>query len=275
MPRRLNRLLWVWVVLAAGTGSLSTAQERQKDSPPASPSTNQAFAANEAAVRLVKLTRDWLKNKISTPGTSAEVRVIERERRNGEFRIDYHVFVKGAPKDQLYDVQMWPITAGGPSVLVTGVSIAPDGLVICAGRNPPECRGEKLDDDVALSVVNPGKGEPFRWVLVSGDGKTKIFFGVVPDAITAKDKGCVLEVIRLLPKFELAMIRAKGYKSNEELQFSSKSYDEGHDILGRAEADGEYVAAMLPYVKDRETGKTDVTLKGSGCAPRVSFEWGK
>jgi hypothetical protein len=158
---------------------------------------------------------------------------------------------------------------------MTGLSIAHDGLVICAGREPGQCRGEKLDDDVALSALNPAKGEPFRWVLVSGDNKTKVFFGAVPDPIRAKDKGCTLEVIRLMPKFELAMIRAGGYRPNEELQFNSKSYDEAHDRQAKSDADGEYVAAVLPFVKDKEAGKTEITVKGAGCAPKLSFEWGR
>jgi hypothetical protein len=253
---------------------MSAIQGGQKDGQSMSP-TSQTPDASEALVRLVGITRDWLKSKISTPGTSAEVREIERERGNGGLRIDYHIFVKGAPKDELYDVQLWSISAKEPSLVLSGVSIAPDGLLICAGRKPGQCRGEKLDDDIALTVLNPGKGEPFRWALVSFDNKTKVFFGAVPDAISAKDKGCVLEVIRLLPKFELAMIRARGYRPDEELQFSSKSYDEAHEIQARSDADGEYVGAMLPNVKDKDFGKTEVTLKGAGCAPKLSFEWGR
>jgi hypothetical protein len=71
------------------------------------------------------------------------------------------------------------------------------------------------------------------------------------------------------------MIRARGYKPNQELQFTSKSYDEAHDLQAKSDSDGEYVTAMLPKVKDKETGKTGVTLKGAGCAPKISFEWGR
>jgi hypothetical protein len=275
MQVTLDRQLCIWVVLVASTCRISLGQEGPKDSLAPSTPSSQTFDANEPSVRLVRITRDWLKNKISTPGTSAEVREIDRERHSGDVQIDYHVFVKGAPKDQLYDVRLWSISAKEPSVVMSGVSIAPNGLLICAGRKPGQCRGEKLDDDIALSVLNPGKGEPFRWVLVSGDDKTQIFFAAIPDSITAKDKSCRLEVIRLLPKFELAMIRAKGYKANEELQFTSKSYNEAHDVQARANADGEYVAAMLPAVKDKQIGKTDVILKGAECAPKLSFEWGR
>lgn len=273
--RKIFRQLCFWAAVVAGICTMSTAQEEQKQLPAPSTQNGQTLDANEISVRLARVTRDWLKNKISTPGATAEVREIERQRGNGNLRIDYHVFVKGVPKDQLYELQQWPITARQPSELMTGLSIAPNGMMICAGREPGQCQGEKLDDDVALTVVNPAKGEPFRWVLVSGDNKTKIFLGVIPDPISEKNKGCTLEVIRLMPKFELAMIRASGYKPNEELKLESKSYDEAHDAETKSDSDGEYVAALLPNVEGKQAGKTDVTLKGAACAPKLSFEWGR
>jgi len=102
-----------------------------------------------------------------------------------------------------------------------------------------------------------------------------VFFAIVPDPIVQKDKGCSLEVIRLTPKFELALILAKGFKPGEELQFASSSYNESQDHKQNADSLGEYSSALLPFVKNKRAGKTNLTLKGASCGPALSFEWGE
>ncbi len=272
--KRSTRWLYFGALIATASCNLATAEEMagvhrseqaaqaSQDQHPKPAPTGKAFDANEFSIRLVTLTHDWLANKLSTAGTSAEMREIKRERRGSDLLVAYHVFVKGAPKDQLYELQQWPTNAEKPFVTGQGLSIASDGLVMSQNH------------DVNFAF-HPAKGEPYRLVLLSADGSTKIYFGVIPDPIIGEDRGCTLEAVGLLPKFPLVMIRAKGYKPSEELQFASKSYDEAHDIQVKSDADGEFVTAVLPKVKNKPTGKTDVTLKGAGCAPTLSFEWGK
>ena len=88
---------------------------------------------------------------------------------------------------------------------------------------------------IQLIFVFPLPGEIVRLALVSADQKTKIFVAIVPDSIVAKSGPCSLEVIRLMPQFALALVRAKGYGANETVTFFSKSYDESHqqDVEGR------------------------------------------
>ena len=121
----------------------------------------------------------------------------------------------------------------------------------------------------------PGRAEIYRKALVSADLRTKVYFAVVPDPILQKDKGCSLEAVRLTPKFEIVMIRGKGYKPNEELQFLSKSSNEAKNMKVKTDTNGEFVASLLPFVKGRATGRTDVQLQGASCTPKVTFEWGK
>lgn len=186
----------------------------------------------------------------------------------------YNIIVKGAPRNQIYNLYSWPISARGPSEQTKGLSIGPDGLVICAGKTPDQCAGEKEDDPVDF-VLSPAKGEVFRMALVSADGETKVFFGAAPDPIIEKNNSCSLEVLRLMPKFELILMRGKGYRPNEDLLFFSKSYEESHEKQARADSDGGYLLALMPFVKDKQNGKTTLSLKGGACAPAVSFEWGK
>lgn len=250
--------------------SVSLAQPR---SVPGQQGVGSSDAAQTAA-KLANMTGDWLSGKLSTPGTSGELREVARSKQNDQIGVRYNIIVKGAPRDQIYTLYSWPINAREPFEQFKGLSISPDGLVVCAGKAPGQCVGEKEDDPVDF-VLSPAKGEVFRMALESAEGETKVFFGAVPDPIIEKDNSCSLEVLRLLPKFELILMRGKGYRPNENLFFSSKSYDELHEKQARANSDGAYLAALMPFVKDKQNGKTTVSLKGGACAPVVSFEWGK
>jgi len=234
----------------------------------------EATDAGQTAAKIANTTKDWLGGKLSTPGTNGELREVAKLKQNGQLRVRYNIVVTGAPNDQIYTLYSWPINAREPSEQIKGLSIAPNGLVVCAGKTPDQCVGDKKDDPVDF-VLSPAKGEVFRMALASADGETKVFFGAVPDPIIEKDKSCSLEVLRLTPRFELILMRAKGYRPNEDLHFSSKSYEESHEKQAKADGDGTYVLALMPFVRDRQNGKTTVSLQAESCAPVVSFEWGK
>jgi hypothetical protein len=230
--------------------------------------------AAQLAANIANTSRDWLNGRLSTPGTSGELHEAARSNQSGQLVVRYNIVVKGAPKDQIYTLLSWPINAPKPLEQMKGVSIGADGLVICAGKTAEQCVGEK-ENDLVDFVLSPAQGEVFRMALVSADGKTKIFFATVPDPIIKKSKTCSLEVIRLLPRFELVLIRAKGYVPNEDLLFASKSYDESQDRRVKADGDGGYFSALMPFVRDKQNGKTSLSLMGGGCSLELSFEWGK
>jgi hypothetical protein len=71
----------------------------------------------------------------------------------------------------------------------------------------------------------------------------------------------------LLPKHELVLVRGKGFQLNEDLEFKSKSYDEEKGRYSKADAQGEYVTGLMPFVKDKKRGTTELKLKGAKCAP--------
>jgi len=226
------------------------------------------------ARKIVNLTGDWISGKLSTPGTSVELRPAAVSSDPGAFSVRYEVHVKGAPKDQTYTLIAWPITANDPQIQTDGLSITAAGVLVCGGRSPMQCTGTKLDDP-SLLAFSPVPGEIFRLELESADYKTQVYFSVVPDPIIKKSHGCSLEVIRLTPRFELALLRAKGLQPNESLGFAAKSYDEPQNFQGKADANGDYVSALLPFVKGKTKGKTAVKLKSASCTPELSFEWGK
>jgi hypothetical protein len=69
-------------------------------------------------------------------------------------------------------------------------------------------------------------------------------------------------------------VRGKGFQLNEDLEFKSKSYDEEKGGHCKADAQGKYVVGLMPFVKDKKRGKTELKLKGAECAPTLTFEWG-
>ena len=252
-----------------------SAQAPQKSTAP--PSQTVAPITDEippVARQLLEVTLKWLNGEISTPGVTAEIREVSRMNSAGRLEVQYHVFVAGAPKDQNYTMVSWPINVRGPSATMEGLSLLKDGLISCAGRTPEQCGDPNKKDDPVELTFYPATGEVFRMALISQDQKIKLFFAIVPDPVAKSDNGCVLESIRLLPKHELVLVRGKGFQPNEGLEFNGKSYDEEHDWHPKADAHGEYVTGLLPFVKDKKSGTMEVKLKGSRCAPALTFEWG-
>jgi hypothetical protein len=224
---------------------------------------------------ITKATSEWLGGKMSSPGVSVEIKEVDRSTDGGQLKVQYHAIVTGAPKDQTYALSAWPINAAAPVAQMQGLSILENGVVACAGRKPDQCGEKEQPDDPVEFTFMPGKGEVFRLMLISADGKWKIFFAMVPDPIIKTDGACSLEVIRLTPKFELTLVRGKGFQPNEDLVFTSKSYDESHVLKVKADANGEYQSALLPVVKNHANGTTAMQLKGASCAPELSFNWAK
>lgn len=225
--------------------------------------------------QMIAMTKNWLDGKPSSPGATAEIREIERVEVQGALNVKYHVYVKGAPADQIYSEISWPINAPTGQEVMQGLSLGKDGIVMCAGRTAEQCTSpEKKDDPVEFTFI-PAKGEVYRLALVSADERTTIYFALVPDPIIGTDKGCSVEVVRVLPRFEAVLIRAKGFRPKEKIQLMSKSFDETHDGPLETDNQGAAFTGIFPFVKDKERGSTDIKLIGRACAPAVSFQWGK
>ena len=79
----------------------------------------------------------------------------------------------------------------------------------------------------------------------------------------------------LTPGAELVLIEGSGFPANSELKMDSDSEGERHSGMGKADQDGRYVNAMLPYKKGILRGTLNVTLKSAGCSPSVAVPWGR
>lgn len=230
-----------------------------------------AQAPNQSAEafvqRLVNQVVAWSAepNQLNSPGTRAELREIERHDQDGTVR--YAIYVTGAPRNQTYALVQVTLASQEPRALLPEVFIARDGLVCLNAA--PECA-----QPVALELAHL-KGEPFQGLIVSKDSKYKVSVFVVPNPITSSDQGCSVEVIRLTRKFEAALIRGKGFKPNENVKVTGDSSGEAVNGTAVVQANGSFNTALMPFVKDKETGVETVNFKGSACAPTVSFKWGE
>ena len=88
------------------------------------------------------------------------------------------------------------------------------------------------------------------------------------------ERACSLEAVRLSPRFELALIRGRGFVPGEQLAFHTQSYQEVQDSQPKADPSGDFWAVLTPFVKGRTMGSMEVSVRGQGCSPSLSFEWG-
>ena len=223
--------------------------------------------AAEGSQTLLKEHVAW-KTKLSSPGASIRVKEIQRQ---GSL-VKYNLYVSGLPSDELYTALSWPVTQAKPSPLIEGVSLGKDGIVMCAGRKPEQCGDSSNKDDPMDFAFDAAKGEPYRIAVVSGDNRAAVV--IVPDPITAKDKGCLLSVERLLPRFELAYFTGTGFSPNSDASFEGQSYDEKHPVKTKTDGEGNLQFALLPFVSGHQKGTTTVKGVGMNCSPSIKFEWG-
>jgi hypothetical protein len=251
----------------------------QKKAPPAA--TAPAVAKPKATPQISKderimektaqATIDW--DKSTTAGAKVEVLLLKKDQVNDKPVMQYHLKISGAPTNKFYRLMAWPITAPVPATMLEGLVIAKDGTVGCPPDSTKSCAQGMKGHELKLTY-SPGIGEIFRHALISEDHASRIFFSIVPAPMIEHDKACSLEVVRLTPRFELALIRGKGFTPGEQVAFHTSSYQDVHDSQPKVNPQGEFFAVLSPYVQGRTMGTTQVKAKGSSCAPALSFEWG-
>ena len=266
-------------VLLALVGACAAAGAQQ---PPAKnqPSPQQKAAApaqdNDAVIqaqvtRTATATINW--DKSTTAGVKADVQLIKKDQADGRPLMQYRLKISGAPRNKLYNLTAWPITVATPATIMEGLAIAADGTVGCPPNSDRSCAQRFKGAELKLTY-RPAIGEIYRHALISEDHQTRIFFTIVPAPMIEHNRSCSLEVIRLSPRFELALIRGRGFTSGDQLAFHTQSYQEAHDSQPKVDGNGEFWAVLTPFVKGRTMGTTEVTVRGKSCAPTLAFEWG-
>lgn len=233
-----------------------------QNDPPSSQTDLQKSVQN-----LMKVQAAW-GPKASTPNMSLSIKETSR---SGE-TIKFGLFSDTLPKDKTYSIVSWPITQEKLSAILSGVMFNSDGVAICAGL-PNTCAGGKPNDPIEL-VTQPVPGEPVRFGVVSNDGASKAFAGIVPLPIKAEDRGCTLEAVLLTPGATLLWNEGSGFAPGSEVTFEGDSEGERQSKTDRADSDGHYIFSILPYKQGVAKGTIKITLRSTKCSPSVTVPWG-
>jgi hypothetical protein len=265
-------LIAILGVCFSAAGQATKQQPKPKTpAPAASPAQPQPPSNEELMAKTAQATIDW--DNSTTKGAKVDVLLIKKDQAQGKPVMQYRIKVSGAPKNKLYTLMAWPITIPQPATMMDGLAIASDGTVGCPPNSDRSCAQRMKGAELKLTYT-PGIGEIYRHALISEDHTTRIFFSIVPAPMMEQDKTCSLEIVRLSPRFELALIRGKGFTPGELISFHTQSYQEAHDSQPKVNPQGEFWATLSPFVKGRTMGTTQVTVKSKSCAPTLSFEWG-
>jgi hypothetical protein len=247
---------------------VGAAQTVQKSLP-----TNQDLTPDQTAMvmKLADLQKNF-GNKMNSPGVDLSLKEITRWRASDRTLVKYGLYATGLPKDLTYDLLKVQIS-GKVLMQMHGITLDSDGRAICAGRKGT-CSGSSSDSPIEL-VFFAGKSEPIRLSLVSNDNShVKGFIQAIPFPNSVSDKDCTLQAIIGTPKGEVTYVQGSGFEPNEELTTDSESYGERNHSVTKAEADGSYFAAALPYVLGKTSGTTVWSVKGNNCNPKLTFSWG-
>ena len=261
-------ILGVCLVMAG-----QAAKQQPKPKPPAAatPAQPQPPSDEELMAKTAQATINW--DSSTTKGAKVDIQLIKKTQAEGKPLMQYHLKVSGAPKNKLYSLIAWPIMVAQPATMMEGLAIAADGTVGCPPNSDRSCAQRFKGAELKLTYT-PGLGEIYRHALISEDHTTRIFFSIVPAPMVEQDKACTLEIVRLSPRFELALIRGKGFTPGEQISFHTQSYQEVHDMQPKINQQGEFWATLSPFVKGRTMGTTEVVVKAKSCSPALSFEWG-
>jgi hypothetical protein len=184
------------------------------------------------------------------------------------------MYATGLPREGTYTLLTWPVTQRGPSELLRGITFDESDLAVCAGT-PGTCGSPDRPNDPIDVVLKPVSGEPSRLALISADQSIKIFAKIVPIPLRGEDKGCTVEAVLLTPGAEIVFIEGTGFPPNSEVVMDSESEGERHGAKAKADANGRYVSAILPYKQGLVRGTAKVSLRSAACSPGLSFPWGR
>jgi hypothetical protein len=269
--RHTYLLIAILGVCLAAAGQAAKQPAKPKPPAAATPAQPQPFSDNELMTKIAQATIEW--DSKGNPGAKAEVRLVKKDQVDGKPVMQYRLKVSGLPNNKFYTLMGWPITIALPATMMDGLVIATDGTVGCPPDSTKSC-GQRMKGAQLTLSYTPGIGEIFRHALVSEDQKSRVFFSIVPAPMIEHDKACSLEIVRLSPRFELALIRGKGFTPGEVLSLHTQSYQDVHNSQTKVNPQGEFWETLTPFVQGRTMGTTEVTVKGKSCAPTLSFEWG-
>jgi hypothetical protein len=172
-----------------------------------------------------------------------------------------------------YLLMTWDIGTKAPVIAIEGVLVDEKGALRC-GDKKGDCPGGFAGSEVVVGLSGM-VGQPRRFVLTGNDKKPIAMGEVVPFPAIGTDGQCSIEAVLLLPNAAATLIVGRGFVPGEPVKFASSSpYGESVESNKIASQSGDVVAAVLPFVKGHDEGRTSVTFIGSKCQPNTTFNWG-
>ena len=230
----------------------------------------------EMVQKIVAFHRNW-GDKMSTPGAS----IVAVEDNAKKLKSDssaksesFLIKTIGLPKDKIYQLAIVTPPNFQPLVQISGIGLNSEGIAVCPGK-PDTCSSEDGPDDPIDLRIPAAKGQVFHFALVSADGSFKAMFTIIPSPIRAADRGCQLELQRLMPKAELVYLVASGFKPETEIEFASDSGAEHQSRKTKIDASGKYESALMPAVQGKSRGTLNVKIASATCSPSASIDWGE
>lgn len=206
-------------------------------------------------------------------GMSIAAKEVSRKGNSGkDLVVKYHIFVKGAPPNTLFEALNWPPTAEKPSLIMQGISVGRDGILMCAGSNAEQCGDPAKPDDPIEFTVLPMKGEPSRLAFVSSD--IRIGTVLVADPIETKDKACSIKLVRLAKFFDLAFMSGSGFSPNTDVHYTVSGPEMTNNLVVKSDSNGVIRVGVIPYPGKKKLGTAKVRIDETACSQEVSWEWG-
>jgi hypothetical protein len=238
--------------------------------PPSAP----AQAANLAALvqRLAKLVSNWGPS-MDSGGAAVHAVFYKRVATPAGTMMEYTMHASGFAPGARLALVTWATNQRGPASTLSGITVDQRGIAVCAGLKDTCGTPTKPDDPVHLELV-AAPGEPIRYGLVAADGSARAFDEIVPFPIEGSDRGCTVDLLRVLPRAEVVLVRVQGLPAGAKFTLWSKSVDEVHQGGVAADSEGAYQAVVEPGVKGKASGTLQVVAKAAACQPKASIRWG-
>ncbi len=213
--------------------------------------------------------REQWSERFNSEGAKLTYRETARARVQGATVITYNLFASGLPTDEHY--VLWLLRIGQEPQAVADAYVNPEGKIVCVLGDPEH---HVAEDAIDVKIAG-GKGEPFKFALVSNDNRRQVFTQIIPFPIEQSAGPCRLSLIQTAPLYFGVFVKIIGLQPNEELVIDQHSENEGAQTKGKADALGTYSAAILPYVLGKHSGKARFYVVGSSCKIGVEFPWGQ
>lgn len=199
-------------------------------------------------------------------------------RQDGHFT-QYRVYAVGVPEGEPYVVALWNIGMAQEHdipIVANAAYVNGKGLLMIRKPNPDEENSDTVsagaEFDVAVQVAD---GEPVRFLLKSRDNKIMVPGTLVPFPIESTDKGCKLTALLAEPEGQGILIYADGFPPNSTVTVEGGSDGQLRQTAHRVDAAGHMEFAVLPYLKDTDSGILKETITTKPCTVSIQIPWGK